>query len=59
MSDTDLIGGGIIGGMIGYRSGFNKGRQQGYSEGYQQASWEREKEITSLKEQIRKLELKK
>jgi len=62
MSDTDLIGGGIVGGMIGYQSGFNKGRQQGYSEGYKQANWEKEREITSLhneimnlKEQIRKL----
>ena len=51
MSDSEIIGGGIVGGLIGYGAG----RKKGFSEGYQQAILEKEREITALHNEILRL----
>ena len=55
MSDSELIGGGLVGGLIGYKKGFETGRKQGYSEGYKQRVWEYERQITTLKHELSEL----
>ncbi|KFM19615.1 hypothetical protein AAA799P11_00604 [Marine Group I thaumarchaeote SCGC AAA799-P11] len=52
MSDSELIGGGIVGGLIGYQKGFETGHKQGYVKGRNETIWEYERQITALQHEL-------